>query len=249
MSGLLGNLITQVARSALDPNDAQRNPVNQRINTRRTGGLGDVLGSVLGGGNAGYNPRQYNRVDMNQLGMDDILGGMLRGQMGGRAGMGGMAGAGGLGSILGSVLGSGMGGGLGGGMARRSGMGGKGMLIAALMPMVLGFIQRNGGLSGALSKVQSLGMGNQAQSWMSNQQDNDNLDPEEVTRLFDSSEIQQVAQQTGADETEVRQGLAELFPEVVNQLTPEGGLEHEAEANQEVDAIMSQLSGMLGGRG
>ena len=27
MSGLLGNLITQVARSALDPNDAQRNPL------------------------------------------------------------------------------------------------------------------------------------------------------------------------------------------------------------------------------
>ena len=82
---------------------------------------------------------------------------------------------------------------------------------------------------------------------MSNQQDNDNLDPEEVTRLFDSSEIQQVAQQTGADETEVRQGLAELFPEVVTA-TPEGGLEHEAQANQEVDAIMVVIR-YAGGRG
>ena len=48
---LLGNLVSQVARSAMDPEDAQRNPVNQRINPRRTGGLGDILGGVLGGGN------------------------------------------------------------------------------------------------------------------------------------------------------------------------------------------------------
>lgn len=31
---LLGNLITQVAQSALDPNDGQRNPVNQTTNAR-----------------------------------------------------------------------------------------------------------------------------------------------------------------------------------------------------------------------
>ena len=35
---LLGNLVSQVARSAMDPNDAQRNPINQRTSPRRTGG-------------------------------------------------------------------------------------------------------------------------------------------------------------------------------------------------------------------
>ena len=30
---LLGNLVSQVARSAMDPEDAQRNPVNQSSNS------------------------------------------------------------------------------------------------------------------------------------------------------------------------------------------------------------------------
>ncbi len=240
---LLGNLVAQVARSAMDPDDAQRNPVNQRVNPRRTGGLGDILGSVLGGANqgnqGGYNPQQYGRQQDNGFGLDDIIGG-LGGMMGGNNQRGGMsAGAGGLGDILGSVL--------GGGQQRRSGFGGKGMLVAALMPMVLSWIQRNGGLSGALSKITGMGHEQQAKSWMSNNDMNDNLDPSEVNQLFDENEIQQVAAHTGANDTEVRQGLAELLPEVMNQLTPNGNLDNEAEANQEIDQIISQLSSRMGG--
>ncbi|MDO5768526.1 MAG: YidB family protein [Psychrobacter sp.] len=236
---LLGNLITQVAKSALDPEDARRNPINQGVNPRRTGGLGDILGSVLGGGqsNQQYNPQQYNRVDPNQLGLDDLLGGLLGGGMG-RSSMGGMAGGmgtGALGSILGGVLGAGQ---------RRSsgGFGGKGMLVAALMPLVLSWIQRNGGLSGALGKLQNMGFGQQAQSWMSAQDLNDNVDPNDIDKIFDRNEIIEVAQTVGADETEVRQGLAELLPEVVNQLTPNGDLATEHEANQEIEQILSQFS-------
>ncbi len=231
---LLGNLVSQVARQAMNPADAQHNPVNQRADTRRTGGLGDILGSVLGGSQAGgYNPQQYDRKPDNGFGLDDIIGGLTGGaQRGGVS-----AGAGGLGDILGSVL---------GGQRSQSGFSGKGMLIAVLMPMVLSWIKRNGGLSGALSKITGMGYENQARSWMSNQQDNENLDPNDVNRLFDESEIQQVAAHTGANEAEVRQGIAELLPEVVNQLTPKGNLDTEAEANEEIDQIISQLSNRLG---
>ncbi|WP_296245820.1 MULTISPECIES: YidB family protein [unclassified Psychrobacter] len=238
---LLGNLVSQVARSAMDPEDANRNPVNQRINPRRTGGLGDILGSVLGGGNqpSGYNPQQYERRSAdNSFGLDDIIGGLTGANQ--RGGM--SSGAGGLGDILGSVLsGQAM-----GGRTSRAGFGGKGMLIAALVPMVLNWIKRNGGLSGALSKITGMGYENQVRSWMSNQEVNDNLDPNEIARLFDENEIQQVASHTGANEREVRQGLAELLPEVMNQLTPNGNLENEPEANAEIDQIISQLSSRLG---
>ena len=236
---LLGNLVSQVARSAMDPEDAQRNPVNQRINPRRTGGLGDILGGVLGGGNqpSGYNPQQYERRSDNGFGLDDIIGGLTGANQ--RGGMN--SGSGGLGDILGSVLGGqAMGG------QKRGGFGGKGMLIAALMPMVLSWIKRNGGLSGALSKITGMGYENQARSWMSNQEVNDNLDPNEINRLFDDSEIQQVAAHTGANEMEVRQGLAELLPEVMNQLTPNGNLDNEPEANEEIEQIINQLSSRLG---
>ncbi len=235
---LLGNLVSQVARSAMDPEDAQRNPVNQRITPRRTGGLGDILGSVLGGNSnqaPNQNPQQSNRQPDNGFGLDDILGGLTGGNQ--RGGM--SSGAGGLGDILGSVL--------GGGQRSSGGFGGgKGMLIAALMPMVLSWIQRNGGLSGALSKVTGMGYDSQARSWMSNSETNDNLDPNDINRLFDENEIQQVAAHTGANDAEVRQGLAELLPEVFNQLTPQGNLDNEPEANQEIDQIVSQLSSRLG---
>jgi uncharacterized protein YidB (DUF937 family) len=221
----------------MDSEDAQRNPVNQRINPRRTGGLGDILGSVLGGGSqsTGYNPQQYERRSAdNGFGLDDIIGGLTGGnQRGGNMG----AGAGGLGDILGSVL---------GGQTTRGGFGGKGMLIAALMPMVLSWIKRNGGLSGALSKVTGMGYETQARSWLSNNELNDNLDPNDINRLFDESEIQQVAAHTGANEIEVRQGLAELLPEVMNQLTPNGNLDNEPEANEEINQIISHLSNRLG---
>lgn len=242
---LLGNLVSQVARRAMDPEDAQRNPVNQRIDPRRTGGLGDILGSVLGGGSqtGGYNPRQYDRQPDNGFGLDDILGGLTGGGLTGGNQRGGVnSNAGGLGDILGSVLG----GQAMGSQTRKSGFGGKGMLIAALMPMVLSWIKRNGGLSGALSKITGMGYENQARSWMSNQQDNDNLDPNDISQLFDENEIQQVAAHTGANDVEVRQGLAELLPEVMNQLTPSGNLDNESEANEEIDQIINQLSSRLG---
>lgn len=233
---LLGNLITQVARSAMDPEDSKRNPVNQNINPRRTGGLGDILGGVLTGSRnqtREYNPQQYDNQSDNGFGLDDILSGLTGGNQ--RGGM--SSGAGGLGDILGGVL---------GGQRTKGGFGGKGMLVAALMPMVLSWIQRNGGLSGALSKVTGMGYDNQARSWMSNHELNDNLDPNDVSRLFDENEIQQVAAHTGANDVEVRQGLAELLPEVFNQLTPHGNLDNESEANQEIDQIVSQLSSRLG---
>lgn len=233
---LLGNLITQVARSAMDPEDSKRNPVNQNINPRRTGGLGDILGGVLTGSRnqtREYNPQRYDNQSDNGLGLDDLLGGLT----GGRQRGGVSSGAGGLGDILGGVL---------GGQRTRGSFGGKGMLVAALMPMVLSWIQRNGGLSGALSKITGMGYDKQARSWMSNHELNDNLDPNDVSRLFDESEIQQVAAHTGANNSEVRQGLAELLPEVVNQLTPHGNLDNETEANQEIDQIVSQLSSRLG---
>lgn len=227
---LLGNLVTQVARQALESQGTSR---SSKLNTQSasTGGLGDILGSVLGGNTSAQTNTQ---AQSNGFGLDDIIGGVLGGQMGGQS-----SGAGGLGSILGSVL--------GGGQASRGAQAGnsKAMLVAALMPIALNWIQRNGGLSGALNKVKDMGFGNQAQSWMSTQQQNQNLDPNQINKLFDQQEIDHVCQQTGADETEVRQGLAELLPEIVNQLTPSGDLAKEQQANSEIDEILSQISASL----
>lgn len=218
---LLDGLIGQIAQSAIQNqmgNSMGMNPNMGGMSGMGMGqgsGLDGMLGSVLGG----------------------ALGGGMGNQMGMSNGMGGMGG--GMGSILGSLLGGGM-----GGQQQQSGFGGAGksMLMAALIPLALSFIQRNGGLSGALSKITGMGHNQQANSWMSTDQANLPLDPNAVNQLFDQSELQQVADQTGVDTNEVANGMANLLPQVFDNLTPNGDTSNEHEANSEIDDILRQFT-------
>ena len=235
--GLLTSLVTQVAQSAIQSKMSQSKMGGQ--SQADMGGLGNIFSNVLGGG------VQQPQMQSNGFGLDDIIGMAMNQNQG-------MSQGGVLGQVLGSVLGSGMGGGLGSGMGNnvgmnqfpqsQSGFGGKGMLMAALLPIALMFIQRNGGLSGAFNKIQNMGFGHQANSWMSADQSNQPLDPNDINQLFDNDELAQVAAQTGVDQSEVRQGMAELLPQLFDSLTPNGDTRTEPEANDEISEILSQLS-------
>ncbi|WP_410472681.1 YidB family protein [Faucicola mancuniensis] len=213
---LLTNLITQVAQSAMQGQQPQQQqPQNS--------GLGGMLGSVLGGG-------QSSGVNLSDgFGLDDLIG------MAGMAMNQNQPQVQSQGNVLGQVLGSVLGG-------QSGGNGGKSALMVALLPLALNFIQQNGGLSGALGKVQNMGFGQQANSWMSANQPNQSLNPNDITQLFGQQQIQQVAQQTGCGEGEVCQGMADLLPQVFDQLTPDGDTNKEAEANNEINEILSQVS-------
>ncbi|GGL92835.1 hypothetical protein GCM10010099_06260 [Streptomyces cinereus] len=233
--GLLTSLVTQVAQSAIQSKMGQSRMGGQ--SQADMGGLGNIFGNVLGGG------MQQPQMQSNGFGLDDIIGmAMNQNQMS----QGGV-----LGQVLGSVLGGGLGGGLGSGMGNnvgmnqfpqsQSGFGGKGMLMAALLPIALMFIQRNGGLSGAFNKIQNMGFGHQANSWMSADQSNQPLDANDINQLFDNNELAQVAAQTGVDQSEVRQSMAELLPQLFDSLTPNGDTQTESQANKEISDILAQL--------
>lgn len=230
--GLLTSLVTQVAQSAIQSKMGQSKMGGQ--SQADMGGLGNIFGNVLGGG------VQQPQMQSNGFGLDDIIG-MAMNQ---NQGMSQMSQGGVLGQVLGSVLGSGMGNNVGMNQfpQSQSGFGGKGMLMAALLPIALMFIQRNGGLSGAFNKIQNMGFGHQANSWMSADQSNQPLDPNDINQLFDNDELAQVAAQTGVDQSEVRQGMAELLPQLFDSLTPNGDTRTEPEANDEISQILSQLS-------
>lgn len=233
---LLQSIVTQVVQNALNDNNAR--------NAQQQGGLGGLLGGLAG--------QQHSQN--NNAGLGGVLGQVLGGQMGGNANQGGLGGL--LGGLLGGQaqsrqasptdLGDVLGGLLGSQSQAQSRQGGgfnKSTLLLALLPVVLAYIQKNGGLSGVLAKFQGNGLGNRAQSWVSIDRDNDGIDAGDVARLFDSQDIAQVCSQTGASEQEVCQGIAELLPQVVNDLTPQGGLDNEQEANDEIDQILAQLKG------
>ncbi len=232
---LLENLVTQMVKNSLG------NQSQSQSQAGGAGGLGDLLGSVLSGANQsnqsqsqgglggllGQVAGQLGGSSAQTSGLGSVLGGLLGGQSGGNQGMGATD----LGNVLGSLLNQKQGGGFN-----------KSTLLIALLPIVLGYIQKNGGLSGVLAKFNSNGLGNQAQSWMSVDANNDGIDAADVQRLFGNDEIDTICQQTGASQEDVCQGIAELLPQVVNDLTPHGSVEaDESQANQEISELLKQL--------
>ena len=226
--GLLTSLVTQVAQSAIQSKMSQSKMGGQ--SQADMGGLGNIFSNVLGGG------VQQPQMQSNGFGLDDIIGMAMNQNQG-------MSQGGVLGQVLGSVLGGGMGNNVGMNQfpQSQSGFGGKGMLMAALLPIALMFIQRNGGLSGAFNKIQNMGFGHQANSWMSADQSNQPLDANDINQLFDNDELAQVAAQTGVDQSEVRQSMAELLPQLFDSLTPNGDTQTESQANNEISDILAQL--------
>lgn len=226
--GLLTSLVTQVAQSAIQSKMGQSKMGGQ--SQADMGGLGNIFGNVLGGG------VQQPQMQSNGFGLDDIIGMAMNQNQG-------MSQGGVLGQVLGSVLGGGMGNNVGMNQfpQSQSGFGGKGMLMAALLPIALMFIQRNGGLSGAFNKIQNMGFGHQANSWMSADQSNQPLDANDINQLFDNNELAQVAAQTGVEQSEVRQSMAELLPQLFDSLTPNGDTQTESQANNEISDILAQL--------
>jgi uncharacterized protein YidB (DUF937 family) len=168
-----------------------------------------------------------------------------RGTGGGLGGMGG-------GSLGGGGLGGGVGGGMGGalggialgsvlaGMMRNRGQhpmgvpggehpyGNQTALLMMLLPLAMRWVQRNGGMNAVLDKFRQKGLNRQAQSWMSSG-DNEPIDGQTVQQVVGQDELRQMAQRLGVPEEQVAQAFAEIMPEMVDKLTPDGQMPREAD--------------------
>lgn len=129
-----------------------------------------------------------------------------------------------LGQILAGVFGRAMG--------RRAGpaaLGGRSnMVIGLLLPLAMRWVQRNGGIREVLKRFQQKGYSRQAQSWVA-AGDNLELQEQAVDEVIGHDELARIAQQLGMPERQVAQGFAQILPEMVNQLTPDGQVPPDAD--------------------
>ncbi|WP_122901519.1 YidB family protein [Acinetobacter sp. B51(2017)] len=186
-----------------------------------------------------------NQQQSQQNGLGGILGSVL-GQLGGQSSQN--SAQGGLGGILGSVLGQ-----LGGQQqpqaqprsnAGFSG-GGKTLLIAVL-PLVLAWIQKQGGLQGALDKLRGQGLSSQVEDWVSTGEGaNASVDRQAVQSLFDDQDVEQVAQQAHTDKQDVYGAISKVLPEIIDSLTPQGEKTSKQEANDDIQHVLNLVSGFL----
>src|SRR5690606_20606091 len=190
----LSNIVEILAKQALGGGQSQKQSSQQ-------GGLADILGSVLGHLNQS-NPQQNQNTQnqQNQTGQQTRQNG--------------------LGAILGSVLSQ-----LGGANRQstaqsRSGLGGGSTgktLLIAVLPLVLTWIQKQGGLQGALDKLKGQGLNSQVDDWVSTGPgENANVDPQQVQNLFDDQEIEEVAQQTHAPKQDVYSAISQVLPQIID---------------------------------
>jgi len=145
-----------------------------------------------------------------------------------------------IGNVLGSALGGGnqrqepLGsvlGGLAGGNQAQSGN--------LLLQLALSMLQQNGGLEGVLNKFRQGGLAQHADSWVSTGQ-NMNISADQLQQVFGSSAISDLASQLGMPEDQAGSAMAQLLPDVINRLTPEGQVPETS--NEEIAQGLSTLA-------
>ena len=115
-----------------------------------------------------------------------------------------------LDGLLGSVLGKALGGGQQGNM---------------LMELATGLLTnpQSGGLSGLLDKFKAAGLGDQAASWVSTGE-NIPVSGDQIHNALGGDFIQQIASKLDVDATQTSGSLAQLLPQLIDKLTPDGAV-------------------------
>jgi len=109
-----------------------------------------------------------------------------------------------------------------------------------LMQLALNLISSHpGGLQGLVQQFTQAGLAQQAQSWVSAGQ-NLPISAEQITQVLGSGKLQEIAKQLGIDHGDAAGGLADLLPQVVNHLTPNGAVQDDL-----VQQGLSLLKGKL----
>jgi uncharacterized protein YidB (DUF937 family) len=160
---------------------------------------------------------QPSRQPVNPL-LQILLG--LLATPGGRA-AGGGAGAGGLGDLL-----AGLAGGAAGGRGGAGGAGGLGDLLAELTGGAGRAADRGGpggagGLGGLIEAFRRAGLDDHMQSWVGTGR-NLPISPDQLEQVFGRESMGRLAERTGMSRDQLSGGLADLLPEAIDRLTPDG---------------------------
>ncbi len=185
--------------------------------------LDDLLGQLAGPG-AVNRPRETPPAQAGStgVGMSTILMALLpivlamlrnRGGNAPSAQVGQGNTGGGLGDLLGQVLGG-----------AGSGSGGGGL----------------GGLGAILDGLQRAGFGEQARSWVGSGE-NQALPSGALEQIFGQGGLAEIARRAGLSESDTSRGLAQLMPEVVNHVTPNGEVPQGDDLLASVDALARRL--------
>lgn len=131
--------------------------------------------------------------------------------------------------------------GIAGQLAGQFGSGvGNNKLLGAVAKLVGG--SGVGGLSGLTQLFMQGGYGDTVKSWISTDKNRDIPTPQ-LQDVLGQERIREVANEAGVTETEAADGLAEVLPQLVDKLTPDGKLPENNSSNSMLAQLASQFLG------
>ncbi len=161
--------------------------------------------------------------------LDTVLGAAMKGQPndtnaapggGGMGGLGGLGALGGLGGLIGMVASN-------------------PQMLQAITGM-LGNDGSQGGLGGLMAKFQQAGMGDVANSWVGNGE-NQPISGDQLTNVLGADTIGGFAEKMGMSQGDAAGQLSNILPGLIDKLTPQGQAPAGGLGNS------GDLMGMLGG--
>jgi uncharacterized protein YidB (DUF937 family) len=102
------------------------------------------------------------------------------------------------------------------------GAGGGGAKGAAVIQELATVVDQNGGLSGLIAKFRQSGQGDVAESWVSTSDPNQPVAPDTLHNVLGSDMVQQLAARTGLPIQQLLPIAAQLLPQLVDHMTPNG---------------------------
>ena len=118
-----------------------------------------------------------------------------------------------------------------------------GNLLGPLTKMLTGGGGSSGnqGVSSMLDQLRKGGLGGQVDSWLS-QGGNEPVKPGDLTRALGKDRMGRIAHQAGLSRRQASKGLAQLLPQVIDKLSPNGALL----GGDEILGKLGNLGGLLG---
>lgn len=110
-----------------------------------------------------------------------------------------------------------------------------------LASAVLQMIQNQpGGLQGLIQCFHQNGLGGVISSWVGTGQ-NQSISPDQVQQVLGSNTLQQVAEKAGISPDQAKSSLAELLPNLVDKLTPNGQIPEHSSLLQMGESLLGSL--------
>jgi uncharacterized protein YidB (DUF937 family) len=102
--------------------------------------------------------------------------------------------------------------------------------------------QKSGGMSGLIQKFNEKGLGDHISSWISTGK-NLPISADQIRDVLGSDRIKELASKLNLGEHDTSKSLADLLPQLIDKLTPDGSVPHQDMLSQGIDMIKKKLLG------